>query len=77
MPIEFQEKDHDRCGGAGGFELRQYKYLHEGACIVQRKAAVMKYLHIYKYLDINKLVRFVPRILKSCPRKERRERHGP
>ena len=69
MPIKFQEKDSDRCGGASRFELCQYKYLHKGACIVQRKAAVVKYLHIYKYLDINKLARFIPCILRSSPRK--------
>ena len=74
MPIRFQENDSDRCGGACGFAFCQYRYLHKGTCIVQRKAAVMKYLHIYKYLDINKLVSFLPCILKSCPgKKEERD----
>lgn len=70
MPIKFQEQDSDRCGGASGFEVCQCKYLHKEACIVQRKAAAVKYSHIYKYLDINKLARFVPYILKSSPRKD-------
>lgn len=30
----------------------------------------MKYFHIYKYLDINKLARFVPYVLKSSPRND-------
>ena len=68
MSVKCQEKDSDRCGGAGGFELCLYKYLHKEACIVQRKAAVVK------YRDINKLARFV---LKTSPRKERRERRRP
>lgn len=74
MPIKFQEKDSDRCEGASRFELCQYKYLHKEACTAQKKAAVIKYLHIDKYLDINKLSNFIPCILKSSPRKERGER---
>lgn len=35
----------------------------------------MKYWHIYKYLDINKLVSFLPCILKCCPGKKE-EKHG-
>lgn len=77
MPIKFQEQDSDRCGGASGFEVCQYRYRHKEACIVERKAAVVKHLHISKYLDINKLDIFVPFILKSRLWKERRERHGP
>lgn len=70
MPIKFQEQDSDRCGGASGFEVFQCKYLHKEACIVQRKAAIVTYLHIYTYLDINKVARFVPYILKNGPRKD-------
>lgn len=74
MPIKFQEKDSDRCEGASRFKLCHYKYLHKEACTIQKKAAVMKYLHMDKYLDINKLSNFIPCILKSSPRKERGER---
>lgn len=73
LPIKFQEKDSDRCEGASRFELCQYKYLHKRACIVQRTATVMKYLHIYKYLDINKPARFISCILRSNPRNGRGE----
>jgi hypothetical protein len=73
LPIKFQEKDRDRCGVLADLSSCQYEHLHKGVCIVQSKAAVMKYLHILKYLDINKLSTFDPCILKSSPRKENRD----
>lgn len=35
---------------------------------------MIKYLHIYKYLHINKLASFIPGILKSSPKEEREGR---